>query len=1036
MATRMMTNTLMKIVTCLLLVGLPVVAQGLGLGKLQVNSALDQPLDAEIRLSSVQPGDAEALEVTLGTPEDFVRAGVARSTHLGLILFEVVQGPGGGTIVRLSSEEPLKEPFLHFLVAAEWPGGKLVREYTALLDPPLYAEGAPAVTEPLIPAAVEEPTVPEEIAEEMAEAPAPEPEAAPEPTLTTTESDPLLLEAAPEADTMDATGDVSVASAEDSYGPTRKGDTLWGIVTKALDPAGSVNIYQMMIGLLRENPDAFIDGNINLLKVDQTLNTPSTDALAAISLTEAQDVYAEQLAAFDAYKLALAGAAPSAPTETVAETSTETVAAAESESEATGTDAEGGEAAGTAAAETAAETEAAAGQQDSEEILRIVQATIEQSESTAEGEASAGATAVAETAAETEALRGQITTMEETLLSRELEITELQERIKGLEEQVQNTSRLLELESAELAAAQAQAGQDQAGQDQAAAPTEPTQQTEPSTVAETQDTAVTPQQPAQAEPVVAPTPSQPWWQRILDEAVENRSTWLLFLLAPLLLIVGVVYFARRRRSIAEFEESVLTGSALDTPTASTSTGTATSDVGTDTSFLSDFGVPGMGTMQADEVDPLAEAEVYLAYGRDEQAEEVLKEAITRAPTRHELKIKLLEIYEQRQDLKAFETLAEELYPAQGEEQSEVWSRVVEMGQKMNPDNPLFKAVPAVAVAGAVAAAAANDAGSAAMDEFEATEELPMPGSTDPGTEPFPDPAEVIGADVGDDSLSEALTPFPTPDAAPAEDLGLADVGEGVADAVGQSAGSAGLDFDLDLDAGKEALGAIDEATGGAMDPTDLGAMSAAENSFDSVEPFAAAHGDTGDTEGIDMDLSAEFDLAAGMESVNPELADTPALMAAADGTASIETNSLDMENTVDIKPTEEFSDFELDASDQSTVAQADAAGSQMENAFDPKPAPVEEFSDFTLDPTGEVEPTRPPADTSAPGGQVQNIATAPTETMDAPQWDEAATKLDLAQAYIDMGDSSGARTIIDEVLRDGNEGQRKQAAELASKLAS
>ena len=87
----------------------------------------------------------------------------------------------------------------------------------------------------------------------------------------------------------------------------------------------------------------------------------------------------------------------------------------------------------------------------------------------------------------------------------------------------------------------------------------------------------------------------------------------------------------------------------------------------------------MGSMQADEVDPLAEAEVYLAYGRDEQAEEVLKEAAARNPTRHELKLKLLEIYRQRDDVKSFETLAEELYPAAGQGDLTTWHKVAEMG---------------------------------------------------------------------------------------------------------------------------------------------------------------------------------------------------------------------------------------------------------------------------------------------------------------------------------------------------------------------
>jgi len=203
-------------------------------------------------------------------------------------------------------------------------------------------------------------------------------------------------------------------------------------------------------------------------------------------------------------------------------------------------------------------------------------------------------------------------------------------------------------------------------------------------------------------------------------------------------LIGLIVW-RRRRSIAEFEESILSGSALDIQTDTHETGTA-STAATDTSFLSEFGVPGMGGMQTDEVDPIAEAEVYMAYGRDEQAEEVLKEAINR-DSRPELKLKLLEIYRSRNEVKEFETLAEELYPAHGNEPDEVWRKVVEMGQQVSPGNPLFKGGVVAASAAAVGAAIAGGgvAGGQPPVDAVATQPVNEVGDAGAGTQAFPQP---------------------------------------------------------------------------------------------------------------------------------------------------------------------------------------------------------------------------------------------------------------------------------------------------------
>lgn len=400
----------------------------------------------------------------------------------------------------------------------------------------------------------------------------------------------------------------------------------------------------------------------------------------------------------------------------------------------------------------------------------------------------------------------------------------------------------------------------------------------------------------------------------------------------IVLLGAVLLFVRRRRSIAEFEESILSGSGLDEQTESTET--AASNKGTDTSFLSDFGMAGMGSMQADEVDPLAEAEVYLAYGRDEQAEEVLKEAASRNPSRHELKLKLLEIYQQRDDLKSFETLAEELYPAGGQGDLVTWGKVAEMGLKMNPNNPLFSRE----LPGGMAPPAADGEESDAlllpdMDDGGLPQEIVGRSSTpvDPGLQPFPPPDKNAGLDEEFERVASRLT---EPAKAPDDDAGAA---AEKADMMDQgTSNDAEFDFDLDLVEDQE------PERGEERKPKPVAVRAEAE---------------------------PEFELNLDLDGDEPE-----------DQIASEDSDELDFD----------LDEIKLTRSDGSL-----AGGN---------------------------------------GGAADKEDEGDSDTVETAQWDEAATKLDLAQAYLNMGDKAGARSIIDEVMKEGNPAQRNQAADMAAQL--
>jgi pilus assembly protein FimV len=157
----------------------------------------------------------------------------------------------------------------------------------------------------------------------------------------------------------------------------------------------------------------------------------------------------------------------------------------------------------------------------------------------------------------------------------------------------------------------------------------------------------------------------------------------------------------RRRKTTKFEDSIISGTDIKTNTVFGSTGGGVVNTG-DNSLASDFSREGLGNIDTDEVDPIAEAEVYLAYGRDAQAEEILKDALKKDPQRQEIYLKLLEIHAQHNKPSAFETVASELY-AVSQGQGEVWHKAVALGRQLDPANPMFAEGGAPATRGAARA---------------------------------------------------------------------------------------------------------------------------------------------------------------------------------------------------------------------------------------------------------------------------------------------------------------------------------------------
>lgn len=257
-------------------------ALALGLGDIRVLSKPGQPLLAEIPVVSADPSELENLRVALASPVTFERVGLQRPTGLvSELQFELTRNAQGRAVVRVTSQTPVETPSLSFLIEADWGQGRLVREYSALVDAPASAL---AVAEPEIVAPAG--TLSNTIAREAAPAPTAEPASVPSPAAAAT---PARSRTAPPPPAP-----APVAAADGSI-TVQRGQTLSQIAS-AVARGNQVSRDRAMIALLRANPEAFIRGNVNLLKQGAVLRVPGSDALAAVDAAEAAALVREHAA--------------------------------------------------------------------------------------------------------------------------------------------------------------------------------------------------------------------------------------------------------------------------------------------------------------------------------------------------------------------------------------------------------------------------------------------------------------------------------------------------------------------------------------------------------------------------------------------------------------------------------------------------------------------------------------------------------------------------------------------------------------------
>jgi pilus assembly protein FimV len=958
------------------------VAHALGLGELTLKSTSDQPLVAEIELLDVKELTASEVVPSLASPEDFAKAGVDRQAFLDDLSFTPVLNPSGKSVLRVTSSKPLSEPMVKFLVQVMWPNGRLLRDYSVLLDPSRFSpQTADAAAQP-----------------------------APTPAVT-----------APVAD----------ATEPGQYTTTPR-DTLWEIAAKARN-GGSVQ--QTMLAIQALNPDAFIDGNINRLKTGQVLRLPDQAQSASLPQHKAIAEVAAQNSAWRQGRRYVPK-----------------TGAGQQQLDATNRPRGDG-----------------APAQPARDNLSLVSADTGKTGKGAAGDAGA--------------LNDKLAMTQESLDTTRRDNEELKSRMTDLQSQLDKLQRLIELKNNQLAKLQAEGAADSPADaaaiaaisaDPAAAPGQANADTPGAAPGQADAAAPAPASEAAVAP--AETPVEP------TPAASDEQKFNELLTHPLLLgLVGggavvllllLLLLARRRKAQQEAEKHVrmarelaeeqqnpaeqdeledsFEGLEVPPPSVKLDTAPVPAPVPVQTPVPKPAPAPLIvpvvvtppiaaplvsPAVDRHDDDVLRKAHTHYAAGRLNQAAALLEDSIKFEPQRSDLRLKLMEVYGQQGNRTAF--VAQE-------------RKLVANGENFARVEQLKHRFPAMAVGGIAAAAMAAELDAQYVrelllddpqapevpDDFDSAFDL----SLDEPQSPVATPVVPDDFDNGFDlSLDEPLSPVAAPavpdDFESAFDLSLDEPQSPVAvPAVSDDVDSA-FDPSLDQPQSPVAAPAVSDDVDSAFDPS-LDEPQSPATAPVALTPDAAAELDdfpadddlsfesvlqqqTGVRENLDDLSDFDLDMDLGGEA-------SPAILAEDDFLLNLDDEGKDP--SVAAAPAapemvpddlELPADFDLSLADEmDTAAAPDAFATELTDVN----AELDRLSQSLGEPTFTAEDALASAD-------------------DEPEFDflsgtdEVATKLDLAQAYIDMGDADGARDILNEVVNEGDAGQKVEARELLSRLA-
>lgn len=989
-------------------------AHALSVGDIDLRSALNQPLNAEIELRQVRDLETSEIIPRLASPDDFGRAGIERPFFLTQLEFTPVIGEDGRAYIRVSSNQPVREPYVNFLLEVRWPAGRVLREFTLLIDPPTY-QARPVTAPPVSP-----PTA--------STAPAARP------------ASPAPRPAARAAGSTSRPASPASAPAEIRVG---RNDTLWEIAQRH-QPAGS-SVHQMMLALQDLNPQAFINGNINQLRSGQRLQLPDAEQVMSRTRAEAVAAVARQNNDWRSAR------------QTTAQRQL---------------DARQQERAAPAPAST-----------DQGDTLRLVAGA---DQATEQANDNAGT-------AEQQALRDDLARSKEQLDAAEREKAEMGERLTDVQGQLETLQRLLELKDAQLAALQQElagatessdvpprldaepgelaaqpdpelaevpelaaaeeatpaatdsetAAQTETAADDQQTSTEETPSAEellaeqaaaePAAVAEpaaepASAPAVAEQTPAAAEPAANDQTTDGLLQRLLQTpAVLYTGAGLVLIL---LLLVLMAISRRNARREAEMADNFI---------AQANRESADEEAGDD-----DFDT-ALDDFSDEQEDVLVSVEGLLAYDKLDEARDLLVKALAEQPERTDLRLKLMEVEALRDNAQGYAEQSQQLQPQQA-------SAVAALDQR-------FPAVAAAAAAlGAAAATADNDS-----DDLDFTPQAQEPE-----------------AEADELTLDEEFD---------LSDLGGEEELSSLAATDDNEGGDLDLDFDLDDDLGDELSSTATDEDLAALD-LDTDDLAADISSAVSAEAAAATAAETSSEQPMlnmddDFDLSlsddepqdAESTLAAGdladVELDSDDLMldwslddDEPAAEASAEQgqpesepAAAAPEAALDDELTL---PDDDALDFDFDdelslPGDTDSEAPADEAAEPAREADSGLSLTDDDLLNFENEFNASMAADAVDSEAEAPGTEadsepavadaahdLDNDSEQPADMDDSmdddfdflAETDETSTKLDLARAYVEMGDQEGARDILNEVISEGSEQQQEEARGLLEQLGN
>ncbi len=1074
-------------------------ACALGLGEITLRSSLNQPLNAEIQLLQVRDLTEQEILIGLATNEDFTRVGVDRPYFLSDLRFDLDLNAPGGPVVHVTSRKPVREPYLNFIVQAQWPSGKLLREYTLLMDLPVFTDQAAAPVSGAQSSSVAQ----QPQAKKQQQAQAPETRYNPRSSFTPEGGQP----ARPSARASATASSAPPALAGSSSYSVQSNDTLWEIASQ-VRPDRAVSVQQTMLAIQRLNPEAFINNNINLLKSGQVLRIPDRSDIEQYSKQRAVQEVASQNAAWDG----------------------------DSRYAATDIQLQG------------SDSYSSYDRQDSGVEGRLKLASPDDASDRYDGRGAGSGSS------NSEALENELAITLEQLDKSQRENADLRSRVDSLEEQIQTMERLVEVSNEELRALELAAeknaqesGEADAGageSDSTVGATEPELATAPdnTTLAQNDDDigSSEPQTPVgsgddgagdvgasvEATPAPATAPeaspakvvlSSPAPQQgILDILLDN----IIWLAAGVVVLLGAVFFIVQRRhaaAVENFDEDFLTQTDYDGVGKQEEDDDFLASLESDGDYDEEGDNLDAGAQEEDfdealaepeTEDVVAEADIYIAYGKYDQAEEMLLKALGKEPGNADMRLKLLEVYANQQDVARFDPHYAKLRVVGA---AEALNRAAQLrggisgAGEFDPDQYDVGDVESLAASPVEEkAAAASFDGSMSDDDLSFDLDL---GDDDVATAGSDNSAVAFDESSLDDSFdldlgdleSELAAADNVSSTASEDDLDLdssLDFDLSSIEEPGSDSSTDDFDLDLDFDSGsaddqdsklieddiEQDVDAIDFdlGTGDDFSTAETGAESefnldgdfdlelSAEDSMDELSTMPEL--DLGDSDDINL---AEDDSLLESAGPNDETLITKAIDAETLGdsvdltevsgetaTASDSTDDLDIDAEFDLSALDEELDamasdlasdddlaaLDLDGFDDSDLAAEKIPAAAMEE-------PVTDFGDFEgeLDTAAEQH-----ADVDGMGEDTmfdQAISEVPDADMDfelpeidpeanddegdlgfLSDSDETATKLDLARAYIDMGDSEGAKDIIDEIIKEGNMQQQQEAKGLLDRL--